>query len=186
MTINPALFSSATDDHPTPQDLFDKLNREFGFVLDVAASAENAKCPAYLTKEQDALTWDWAALAREAGGGAIYMNCPYGDGERVCKAKCKKKRCAKRGFHCLVEVPGVGDWVEKAALTSTFGGVTVVCLLPARTDTRWFQRFVWSYEGNKPQPYVEVRFIKGRLKFGGAKNSAPFPSMVVVFRPVTP
>lgn len=47
-------------------------------------------------------------------------------------------------------------------------------LLPARTDTRWFHEYIY----NK----AEVRFIKGRLKFGGNKNAAPFPSMIVVFR----
>lgn len=49
----------------------------------------------------------------------------------------------------------------------------IVMLLPARTDTRWF----WSFY---ERPDVEVRFIKGRLKFGGSKNSAPFPSCLVV------
>lgn len=61
----------------------------------------------------------------------------------------------------------IGKWVEKL---SEVGGVA---LLPARTDTRWFHDYIY----NK----AEIRFIKGRLKFGGAKNSAPFPSMVVVF-----
>lgn len=46
-------------------------------------------------------------------------------------------------------------------------------LIPARTDTRWFHEYIY----NK----AEVRFIKGRVKFGEAKNSAPFPSMIVVF-----
>ena len=52
-------------------------------------------------------------------------------------------------------------------------GATVVCLVPARTDTAWWHEHVIKHE---------VRFIKGRLKFGGAKNSAPFPSAVVVMR----
>ena len=50
---------------------------------------------------------------------------------------------------------------------------TVVMLIPARTDTKWFHEYIY----NK----AEVRFVKGRLKFGNSKNSAPFPSMVVVF-----
>ena len=64
----------------------------------------------------------------------------------------------------------IGKWVKKASEQQ--GGVCV-CLLPARTDTRWFHDYIY----NK----AEIRFIKGRLKFGGSKNSAPFPSMVVVF-----
>ncbi len=55
------------------------------------------------------------------------------------------------------------------------GGATVVCLLPSRTDTQWWHSYVIAHA-------AEVRFIKGRLKFGGSKNSAPFPSAVVVFR----
>ena len=47
-------------------------------------------------------------------------------------------------------------------------------LLPARTDTKWFHEFILGK--------ADIRFIKGRLKFGGSKNSAPFPSMIVVYR----
>lgn len=50
----------------------------------------------------------------------------------------------------------------------------MVMLLPARTDTKWFHEYVY----NK----AEIRFIKGRLKFGNAQNSAPFPSMIVIFK----
>ena len=63
----------------------------------------------------------------------------------------------------------IGKWVEKC---SKYDGIAVM-LLPARTDTRWFHDFIYGKS--------EIRFIKGRLKFGGSKNSAPFPSMVVVF-----
>jgi len=63
----------------------------------------------------------------------------------------------------------IGDWVKKAAT----GGGLVVCLLPARTDTRWFHDYIYGK--------AEIRFIKGRLKFGDGRNSAPFPSMIVIF-----
>jgi site-specific DNA-methyltransferase (adenine-specific) len=61
----------------------------------------------------------------------------------------------------------IGKWIQKASQHK------VVCLLPARTDTRWFHDFIYGK--------AEIRFIKGRLKFGGQKNSAPFPSMIVIF-----
>lgn len=67
----------------------------------------------------------------------------------------------------------IGAWIKKAA-ESVRGGALTVCLVPARTDTKWFHEYIY----NK----AEVRFIKGRLKFGGSKNSAPFPSMIVIFR----
>lgn len=68
-----------------------------------------------------------------------------------------------------------GSWVHRAQLASAAGN-TVVMLLPARTDTRWFHDFIYN------QKHVEIRFLRGRLKFGNAKTSAPFPSMVVIFR----
>ncbi len=69
---------------------------------------------------------------------------------------------------------GIGKWVEKAYRSAKENGATVVCLVPARVDTRW-----WHDHCAKG----EVYFIKGRLKFGDSTNSAPFPSAVVVFRP---
>lgn len=69
----------------------------------------------------------------------------------------------------------IGSWVRKAFFASV-SGATVVMLLPARTDTRWFHEYIYRK--------AEIRFIKGRLKFGNSQNSAPFPSMVVVFKGV--
>lgn len=67
----------------------------------------------------------------------------------------------------------IGKWMWKA-YESSMRGATVVCLVPARTDTAWWHDY--AAKG-------EVRFIRGRLKFGGHTNSAPFPSAVVIFRP---
>lgn len=66
----------------------------------------------------------------------------------------------------------IGKWVKKA-YESSQSGAMVVCLLPARTDTKWFHDY--CIKG-------EIEFIKGRLKFGGNKWNAPFPNMVVVFK----
>ena len=68
----------------------------------------------------------------------------------------------------------IGAWVRKAYLES-LKGVTTIALLPARTDTKWFHDYIL---GNS-----EVRFLKGRIKFVNAKSSAPFPSMIVIFKP---
>lgn len=130
-------YSSATDQWSTPQDLFDELHREFGFTLDVCATDENAKCPAYFTEAQDGLAQDWR--------GVCWMNPPYGD---------------------LIR-----EWVKKA-YESAQAGATVVCLVPARVDTGWW----WDY-----CRFGEVRFLRGRLRFGSADTGAPFPSAVVVF-----
>jgi phage N-6-adenine-methyltransferase len=68
----------------------------------------------------------------------------------------------------------IGQWVKKGHLDSQLYGATVVMLLPARTDTVWFHNH--CHQG-------EIRFIKGRLHFDEHKNAAPFPSMIVIFRP---
>lgn len=63
-------------------------------------------------------------------------------------------------------------WIEKCYKHGIQGGVAVM-LIPARTDTRAFHEYIWHK--------AEIRFIKGRLKFGNSRNAAPFPSMVVIF-----
>ena len=67
----------------------------------------------------------------------------------------------------------IGEWVKKAYEESQQPNTLVVMLLPARTDTRWFHDYIYGK--------AEIRFIKGRLKFGGSNQGAPFPSMVVIF-----
>lgn len=131
-------FSSATDQWPTPQWLFDALDAEFGFDLDVCASPEHAKCRRYYSPAVDGLQQTWE--------GVCWMNPPYGR--------------------------GIGSWVRKAH-ESARNGATVCCLLPARTDTKWWHRHVMHA--------TEIRFLKGRLRFGNAKAGAPFPSAIVVF-----
>ena len=66
----------------------------------------------------------------------------------------------------------LGLWVKKSS--EAMGGI-VVMLIPARTDTRYFHDYIYNKSN------VEIRFVKGRLKFGDGKAPAPFPSMVVVF-----
>lgn len=130
-------FSSSTAEWSTPQDFFDQLHAEFGFELDVCATAGNAKCDRYFTASDDGLAQEWR--------GVCWMNPPYG--------------------------AGIGAWVRKAYESSLLGAI-VVCLLPARTDTRWWQDCC--------EPHAEIRFLRGRLRFNDA-DPAPFPSAVVVF-----
>lgn len=65
--------------------------------------------------------------------------------------------------------PGIGDWLKRGLEARL-----AVFLVPARTDTRWFHEIVLPNA-------KDIRFVKGRLRFGGATASAPFPSMIVVF-----
>lgn len=66
----------------------------------------------------------------------------------------------------------ISKWIEKG-YTEHLKGKTVVFLIPSRTDTKWWHEYCMKAK--------EIRFIKGRLKFGGSKNSAPFPSCIVIF-----
>ncbi|MFH1997813.1 MAG: DNA N-6-adenine-methyltransferase [Patescibacteria group bacterium] len=68
----------------------------------------------------------------------------------------------------------IKNWVEKCSKEKA----KIVMLIPARTDTRYFHEYIYQ------KPNVQIRFIKGRLKFGGKQKgsgSAPFPSMIVIF-----
>jgi phage N-6-adenine-methyltransferase len=69
--LTPALYSSATDEWPTPSAFFAKLNRRYQFTLDPCATADNAKCALYFAKEQDGLKQDW-------GCHRVFCNPPYG------------------------------------------------------------------------------------------------------------
>ena len=130
-------YSSKTYEHETPQFLFDKLDRQFRFKLDVCATPQNTKCSRYFTLADDGLKQPWSS--------ANWMNPPYGR--------------------------EISKWIQRASLNPL-----TVALLPSRTDTRWFHNHIYA------NPKAEVHFLKGRLKFGAATNSAPFPSMIVIFR----
>lgn len=67
----------------------------------------------------------------------------------------------------------VGKWLKKG-YEEWQKGKTVVFLIASRTDTKWWHEYVMKA--------TEIRFIKGRLKFKGAKNSAPFPSAIIIFK----
>lgn len=85
-------------------------------------------------------------LLRDWGREAVFMNPPYSECE---------------------------EWMRKA-YGAAIEGATVVCLVPARTDTEWWHRYAMK---------GEVRLLRGRLTFGQASTPAPFPSAVIVFRP---
>ena len=90
--MNSALLSSKKMDWCTPQDFFDRLNEEFGFVLDAAATDKTAKCPLYYTPETDGLSQSWDR------GGAVFCNPPYGReiGKWVKKAYEEARGGARR------------------------------------------------------------------------------------------
>lgn len=149
MPLSPVLFSSASDDWGTPQDLYDRLHAEFGFQLDPCAMAHNTKCDLWFGPDhpdpsrRDGLAHDWSV-------GPIWLNSPYGR--------------------------SIGLWTRKAAAAAA-AGHTVVCLIPARTDTRWFHDDLLANG-------AEIRFVRGRLTFGAATTPAPFPSIIAILRPV--
>lgn len=147
--INNGLYTSASSEWRTPPELFERCNDRWGpFTLDAAASPENALCAPFFTTERSAFDYPW-----NASNGLVWMNPPYG---REIK-----------------------DWVYRAWEQVVLDNASrVVALLPARTDTRWWQDYCTG-------PLVTVHFLRGRVKFldaqGNQQQSAPFPSAVVVF-----
>lgn len=67
----------------------------------------------------------------------------------------------------------IKHWIKKA-YEESLNGAIVVCLIPARTDTTYWHDYIFGKA-------FDIRFLKGRLKFGGSKNSAPFPSAIVIY-----
>lgn len=175
-------FSSDNGEWETPPEIFDPLNAEFQFVLDVCASDVNHKCADYFTMEDDCFKQSWVR------DGYFWMNPVYGEPEMPCRIPhelCRKKRCKTRGYHIDTYQPGIIDFVRKA-VDETINGAKGVLLVPSRTETQWWS-LIWSHELHQPRPWVrQIRFVKGRIKFVGARDVAPFPSAIVVLKVETP
>lgn len=150
-------FSSAKTDWETPQELFDRLNAIFRFTIDVCATARNAKCrryfcpPGYEPPE------------------AVYVDDRYSMGEDGLEQSWEKEICWMNPPYGR----DIGRWCAKACFESRNRNSAVIALLPARTDTQWWQNWV--------RPYALVDFLPGRLRFGGCKTSAPFPSAIAYY-----
>lgn len=168
------MFSSENPAWATPDDLYEVNDKEFNFDIDVAATKENAKCKKFISPEQNIFETEWT--------GTAWMNPPYNKPENVCKERCVKKGCTKRGYHISEFVPGQINFVARAKWMAQEGKATTVCLLPARTDTSIFHGMIWDKELNEAQFNVEVRFLEGRVTFKDAPAPAPFPSMIVIFK----
>jgi phage N-6-adenine-methyltransferase len=104
-------FNSTRQDWPTPDKLFDVLDRRYGFNFDLAADKSNTKCVNYFTKEDDALLQIWK--------GVCWLNPPYG-GSGTNKLKA---------------------WVMKAFKAGQIDGCSVTMLIPARTNTNWWHDY---------------------------------------------
>jgi site-specific DNA-methyltransferase (adenine-specific) len=151
-------------DWATPADLFDQLDREFGpFDLDPCGQRE-AHYSAYQIEHRGGLCYDGSTKALDGLAlpwrGRVFMNPPHAETAR---------------------------WIEKAVSEVECGNAElVVALLPSRTDTRIWQKYILKEASfdriAAPETLELVRFLPGRLKFGGAKGPAPFPSAIVVWR----
>lgn len=139
--VNSVIFESRNMCWETPPYLFDKINAEFSFTLDAAASTENAKVAQYYTETDDALKQTW--------NGNVWLNHPYGR--------------------------QIVQFMQKACEETTCGNSElVVCLVPVRSDTKWWHHFAMQA--------TEIRLFDRRVRFVGAEHTAPFPSCLVVFR----
>ena len=136
----------------TPEHVFMALHNEFLFDLDGAADPTNAKFDSWLGPGSDICEDAFKYLPAPVRE-TIWVNPPYGN---------------------------LMSWVQLFSNWAQCYGATVVALLPANTDTRWFES-VW-------EDADEIRFVKGRIQFVGTTSSNPGGSMVVVYRghcPVT-
>lgn len=155
-------FSSESDLWETPQWLYDELDAEFSFSMDAACTEDNCKANGGYFYDKG----DDALVADWVKYGTHWCNPPYSRGNLI-------------------------RFVAKAA-EERLKGVTSVFLIPSRTDTCAWHNYIWDKDKHCPREGVEVRLLKGRLKFekdgkpvldkNGKPQSAPFPSAVVIFR----
>lgn len=140
--VNAGLYSSATPEWYTPEKIVDRVVAVFGQIdLDPCSNSDDWREAAIPAEAY--YTKDNDGLA-QPWNGRVYMNPPYGD--------------------------EIAVWVDRMVRAYTSGEITdAIALLPARTDTAWFQ----------PLLDYPVCLIRGRLKFSGSDNSAPFPSAIV-------
>jgi site-specific DNA-methyltransferase (adenine-specific) len=146
------LFSSGKDDWETPDSLYEELDKEFHFVWDLACNLKNCKCG----------PWRNHGFCIDNGHDALKMDWhgdPALDGWLWMNPPFSKNK----------------EFIKKAYEESQ-KGARIVMLLPSRTSNVWFHKYIYR------KPGVEIRFLKGRLKFKGASSSAPFPSMIVIMR----
>jgi phage N-6-adenine-methyltransferase len=150
-------MAKSTDTRETPQDFFEEQNKKWGFKLDAAASAENAKCADYcgpdhpIASRRDGLAASWAP-------GPVWLNPPYSRGELV-------------------------KWLAKATREAA-AGVTTVALLPVDTSTIWFHDYVLPRLKAGDVEFLKGRLeFKGApLTKTGKLAKAKFANMLVVFR----
>jgi hypothetical protein len=137
---------SANPNHETPDVILDLVRSFAPIKLDPCTTKSNPTGAEYIRTPQcspDGLETAWHEF-----DGLVYVNPPYG---------------RRKGQRCL-------EWVNKA-IEEYQQGAEIIMLLPARTDTQWFQRlFRFS---------VPILWIKGRLTFKGQKSGAPFPSALI-------
>ncbi|MFQ5625976.1 MAG: DNA N-6-adenine-methyltransferase [Methyloligellaceae bacterium] len=143
-------------DWATPPALFRRLHEEFKFDLDACASDWNCKLGEFVSLETDSLSTSWTFYRRRDRRPvrAVWLNPPYGDG------------------------PHMRRWMRKAAIES-WCGLTVVCLIHARTCTEWWHNWVMPFA-------CELRLFRGRIWFeneNGPRSPAGAPSVLVVYRP---
>lgn len=168
------LTKTGNVERKTPREVYDWLDREFSFTVDVASTHENALHAKHFTREDNGLAQSWH-------GERAFMNPPFGKsiGEWVEKAR------------------------DTARYSLGYIDSLIACVLPARVDAEWWRRSVLSLDHHEAPSIVASRhgvlcmrfrthrvhlwFFGERVKFDGLKSGAPFPTAVVVFStPSTP
>tara|TARA_E500000081_G_C6109974_1_gene342163 strand:- start:378 stop:890 length:513 start_codon:yes stop_codon:yes gene_type:complete len=149
--VNTVMYSSKNPNWETPDEVLEIVQSYRPIRLDPCTTAENpTSALEWHTPENDGLSQDWEMEK----GGLIYINPPYGR--------------------------AISKWVGKAVEESVRRpytqaiGAEIIMLLPARTDTSYWQYGIFESAN-------AICFVRGRIKFKGAKSGAPFPSAFVYF-----
>lgn len=172
------MHSSKRSNWRTPRDLYNALDNQFQFQLDVAADDDNALCDEYLTEVEDGLLSDWSNVV-----GACFMNPPYSRGDSKADPP--------------IPAEPITPWIAKA-WTESLNGATVVGVLPFSPQTEWFRAYVYGHSSD-PKLYkplgawcghaaMEVRVLPYRVTFIDPDTretaaNAPGNTCIVIWQP---
>lgn len=173
---------SGDDEYYTSTIIIEAARATMGSIdLDPASSDKanrTVKADNYWTKDGDALsfhTWRYFNMDREdfdmRRAGNVWMNHPFGKGEKACKKKCIKKICRERGHHIDQDIPGNNEWINKLLTEYKKGNIKQACCITfASTSESWFKRLM-QYPQCYLQPRTNYLTPDGKIKQGVTKGS---------------
>ena len=164
MTINKSVSSTSDQDVVTPMWFINRVNEIFPLGFDLAAAGKNNRMLGnnYFHVKDNALSKNWNhTLDSYCQGKYGWLNPPFCAPKKKCLPDCQKERCQKRGWHDIIDQPGISVWMQKCVDESN-KGAKIVALTLATRGTNWYQKIV--------RPNSLSLILYKRIAFEGSKD----------------